>query len=184
MVARGTVRTALLYIFVVLVAVVVAGVVNHPFLELGLVGYVVVAPISEEILKSLGVVIVLGKRRTPRSGAEAGLLVGLGFGILETISVYPDTVLVRLFTSIPFHVGTGGIDGYAVGSRRYWLIAGSVGLHSLYNLIALSELGLLLVYEFIFAFLTVACVAAYLLSSAKAAAPAQMFDAAGSVRPK
>jgi RsiW-degrading membrane proteinase PrsW (M82 family) len=97
---------------------------------------IVVAPIAEELAKTA--VIMLHKKKSPKRTTRVGLLVGLGFGIFEAVSVNPAIILVRLFTSIPLHISAAGIDGYAVGSKRYWMIAGSIGLHSIYNSVANS----------------------------------------------
>jgi RsiW-degrading membrane proteinase PrsW (M82 family) len=119
------------WFFLASIAIIIAMIVNRQLASPGLFLVVVVAPIVEELVKTL--VILMDKRKGPIRTTKIGLIVGLGFGVFETVFVYPNAILTRLFSSIPLHISTAGIDGFAVGSKRYWMIAGAIGLHSLYN---------------------------------------------------
>jgi hypothetical protein len=152
-------------IAIILLAFSISVLVESPFGSVGMILTIAIAPIAEELSKSFAIAFVLGKKRTTRQSTAVGLVAGLGFGIAETVLIYPSAIVIRIFTSIPLHTGTGGIDGYAVGSRRYWIIAGAIGTHSIYNSIANSGIEPDLILVALVAFSSVAVVCLYLVGS-------------------
>ena len=131
------------------VAVIVSGIINGAFEE-GLILLVLIGPVTEELAKTA--VIMIGRKNGPKMTTKIGLVVGLGFGVFEAVLNNPLIIFQRLFTTIPLQTATGGIDGFAVGSKRYWFIVVAIALHSSYNAISSDgfplplPLGILLAY--------------------------------------
>lgn len=131
------------------VAIIASGIINGAFEE-GLILLVLIGPVTEELAKTA--VIMIGRKNSPKMTTKIGLVVGLGFGVFEAILIDPLDFFHRLFTTIPLQTSTGGIDGFAVGSKRYWFIAVAIALHSLFNAVSSDgfplplPLGILLAY--------------------------------------
>jgi|GEM_PF-2354436 len=94
----------------------------------GIMGYVI-----EELLKLVGVGVV--RKVIGRVSGGEGLMVGLFFGITETIFyLLPmmergvGEVGLRMLVTVPMHVATGGM----IASHR-WGIVGALVLHGLFN---------------------------------------------------
>jgi hypothetical protein len=133
--SKNEVLTFIKWFLLASLALIISGVINGAFEE-GLILLVLIGPIIEELAKTA--VILLDRKKGPKRTTKIGLIVGLGFGIFEAILSDPSEILGRLSSTIPGHMSLGGIDGFAVGSKRYWMIAGAIGLHSLLNAVSNS----------------------------------------------
>jgi RsiW-degrading membrane proteinase PrsW (M82 family) len=105
-------------------------------------------PLIEELIKPLGLWVLVGKKLTPAQGFLAGLLSGAAFALLESLGsiaspsgqAWLTLVLGRTGTGI-LHTVTTGLMGWALASTwrdgRYLRLAGvyllAVGLHGLWN---------------------------------------------------
>lgn len=140
-------------------ALIISGIINGAFEE-GLILLVLIGPIIEELAKTT--VILLDLNKGPKKTTKIGLIVGLGFGIFEAILSDPGEILGRLFSTIPGHMSLGGIDGFAVGSKRYWMIAVAIGLHSLLNAVSSSGISFAQSINIFLAFLPLFIIRSYL----------------------
>ena len=109
-------------------------------------------PLIEELIKPLGLWVLVGKKLTPSQGFLAGLISGAAFALLESLTslanpsgqAWLTLVLGRTGTGI-LHSVTTALMGWALASTwrdgRYLRLAGvyplAVGLHSLWNLFGL-----------------------------------------------
>jgi hypothetical protein len=103
-------------------------------------------PMVEELLKPLGVILLLGRRPVPMDAFLGGVLGGLGFAITETLSNLISIsdpwfllVLARMGT-LAMHGLTAGIVGWGWGQlaarrplRLAGAFAGAVLLHGVWN---------------------------------------------------
>lgn len=110
-----------------------------------------VVPIIEELLKPLGVWLLLGRDLTPAQGFALGTLGGAGFGLFEnlTLGATPvDWTLTNVLRigATALHMTTGGLMGWAIvrakRERRYvQLLAtylAAIILHGLWNAMAIA----------------------------------------------
>lgn len=124
-----------------------------PAILVGLVAmFVVVAPLTEEFFKSLGVALFAHRLSSPLQAWTYGLAAGLGFAMVESLfyagvslSSWWATTLVRIGTALIHALGTGlmGLGWYYALRRGLpWRVLGtfaaSVGLHGLWNGISLG----------------------------------------------
>ncbi len=106
-----------------------------------------ILPIVEELLKPLGVILMLKRKPTPMESFVGGMLGGLGFAAVETLSnltaigdVWLITILARFGTMV-MHGLTAGMIGWGWGqwaaSRSWWNLirsfVGAVILHGIWN---------------------------------------------------
>jgi RsiW-degrading membrane proteinase PrsW (M82 family) len=103
-------------------------------------------PIVEELLKPIGVILLLGRRPVPMAAFLGGVMGGLGFAITETLSNLATIndpwfvlVLARMGT-LAMHGLTAGIAGWGWGQlagrrplRFFGAFASAVFLHGLWN---------------------------------------------------
>lgn len=106
----------------------------------------VVAPIVEELAKSLGVVLTKSYRTAP-TALIAGVAAGAGFSMVESIfylsfslSLWPAVAVLRIATVFMHTLGSGlmGLGWFAAlqqkrVSRFFVLFGGAVGVHGLWN---------------------------------------------------
>jgi hypothetical protein len=106
-------------------------------------------PLIEELVKPLGLWVLVGKKLTPAQGFLFGLLSGAAFALLESLGTIATpsgqdwlaVVLGRTGTGM-LHTVTTGLMGWALASTwqdgRYLRLAGTyllaAGLHGLWNL--------------------------------------------------
>ncbi len=118
----------------------------------GLLYIAVFVPLIEEVLKPIGVWLLIGRKLTPIEGFAAGALSGAGYALVENLGAsanlegWAALVVVRAGTAA-LHIYTAGLMGWALasawGQRRYirlgvaYLLA--VTIHGLWN--ALSIFG-------------------------------------------
>lgn len=83
---------------------------------------VLIAPLLEEALKFYGSLKYLKKRRATVSiskSLESGCYLGLGFGMLETLSKTVGAplyaILQRVLLTMPMHILTASISAYGIG---------------------------------------------------------------------
>lgn len=123
---------------------------------------VIVAPLVEEPVKALGIVLMKKRLTELENGLIYGAAVGLGFAATENIlylsnalmvglEVFIVTAVVRALTSTVLHASASGITGYGIarsgilakrGIRRSWLpyLSVSILLHGLFNFFAIMGL--------------------------------------------
>lgn len=103
-------------------------------------------PLIEELLKPIGVVLILGRRPSPMAAFLGGVMGGVGFGVTETLGnlvTISDPwfmlVLARMGT-LAMHGLAAGIAGWGWGQlaarrplRFVGAFAGAVALHGLWN---------------------------------------------------
>ncbi len=86
-------------------------------------------PLVEELLKTFGVLLLKGRKLSPREGMLAGMFSGAGFGILEGMLFAVQTstgidpvawmvFLVGRSAALILHIFTGALNGFAL--VRYW----------------------------------------------------------------
>ncbi|MCL5256447.1 MAG: PrsW family glutamic-type intramembrane protease [Chloroflexi bacterium] len=111
-----------------------------------LILFAVVAPITEELAKSLGVVLTKSYRSAPRA-LVAGVAAGAGFSMFESalylslsLTAWPAVALMRVPTVFMHTLGGGlmGLGWFAALQRkrvsRFFLsFAGATGVHGLWN---------------------------------------------------
>jgi hypothetical protein len=109
-------------------------------------------PVIEEILKSLGMWFLAGKRITPSQGFVAGMICGATFALVESLGIstnfagadWLSTVIQRFGTGL-LHVTATGLTGWGLASawseKKYLRLAGcfitAVLLHSIWNIFGL-----------------------------------------------
>jgi len=115
----------------------------------------IIAPITEEILKPIGLILCRrhAKHLHLKDWVVMGALAGVGFAIFENAIYYMSaltrggelfaiaTVLIRTFTTLPMHVLTSSISGLGLGfwfSRgKYIVLPGfyvaAIAIHSAFN---------------------------------------------------
>jgi hypothetical protein len=115
-------------------------------MAIALLFFSVLIPLTEELVKPLGVWLFGNQIRTPSQGFALGALSGAAFALLETFGVsaqsgdWSGLLLTRLGTDI-LHVTTAALMGaaivFAIRERRYLRLLGTyllcVFLHGLWN---------------------------------------------------
>jgi len=128
---------------------------SPPVFLVVIMGVVVIAPFIEELLKALGVLFLSYHRPTRAQAFTWGIACGAGFAIAESLfngiafsSDWGSVMLVRGGATFVHCLGSGlmGMGWYYIFAARqihYWVGAylASVGLHSLWNLVALGVMG-------------------------------------------
>ncbi|NQS91366.1 MAG: PrsW family intramembrane metalloprotease [Chloroflexi bacterium] len=116
----------------------------------------VLIPIVEEILKPIGVWLLLGRKLLPREGFIIGATAGAGYALFENLTIGAGAdiwtfVMISRLGTAAVHVMTSGLMGWGLASawteKRYGRLAGSflaaVSLHGVWNalniLTALAE---------------------------------------------
>lgn len=114
----------------------------------------IIAPLTEELTKALGMRPFTRRARELEDGIVYGAIVGLGFAATENmlyetsawleggVSVFIGTVIVRTVSSALLHASASSITGYGLTAKRflgkswvpYYLLA--VLLHGAFNLAA------------------------------------------------
>lgn len=133
----------------------------RPYLLDPLVGYAVlvfgagIVPLVEELLKPLGVWLLLGRRLPPAQGFVLGLAGGAGYALFESLVLassvesWATVAATRMGTSL-LHVATSGLMGWALAlawsEGRQFLRLGlaylaASALHGLWNALALLSAG-------------------------------------------
>ncbi len=111
-----------------------------------------VFPLIEELIKPLGLWVLVGRKLTPAEGFVFGLLSGAAFALLESLGTLANpsgqewlvVILGRTGTGM-LHTVTTGLMGWALASTwqdgRYLRLAGTyllaAGLHGVWNLFGL-----------------------------------------------
>lgn len=105
-----------------------------------ILAFAIAAPLIEEFGKAYPLFYRHGE--TKKSVMNLGLLVGLGFGLiefLEYVLFLGAPILVRI-PGLFFHACNTSIVGYGIANKKSaWFYLLAVGLHSSYNLAALFE---------------------------------------------
>jgi hypothetical protein len=111
----------------------------------------VLAPLTEELLKPLGVWFLAGKKLTPSEGFAAGVFCGATFGVLESLSMlsvsndlWQVLVVARVGTAL-MHTLTAGLTGWALAktwqdhrySRLSFTYLAVVLIHGVWNAFAI-----------------------------------------------
>ncbi len=139
-----------------------------PIIAIGILVLVsLIAPLSEELFKTLGVWFLKGRNLSLSDGWIAGLMAGAGFGLIEGILFSMQGVLVDSFGEWLFvilgrigglllHTTLGGIIGYALS--KSWLekrpgpaIGGylvAMLIHGTWNFVATSQVTLAALFKF------------------------------------
>ena len=128
----------------------------------GIIGAVVVAPISEELVKATGILAMRSQLQEVEDGIIYGAAVGLGFAATENIFYFSAaitaagalgliaTAVVRSLTSTFLHLGATGLSGYGFGlfygsgfpgRTRTWgvYLLGAIVVHAVFNLFASAQ---------------------------------------------
>ncbi len=126
----------------------------------GVIGAVVVAPISEELVKATGILAMRSRLTEVENGIVYGAAVGLGFAATENILYFSAaitaagalglivTAIVRSLTSTFLHLGATGLVGYGIGlyygaggRARTWgiYLLGAMAVHAAFNLFASAQ---------------------------------------------
>jgi RsiW-degrading membrane proteinase PrsW (M82 family) len=111
-----------------------------------LVGLGIVGPLIEELLKPLGVYLLLRRKLSEEQGFALGAITGAGFALFENLALNasPDTLFIGAigrFGASAMHIATAALSGWAlaraVKQKRFLPLAGILGLnifiHGLWN---------------------------------------------------
>ena len=107
----------------------------------------VAAPVIEELVKAVPLILMIRMIRTAKRGAMLGVSAGAGFGMIENLGYFvasmdTDLLLLRSFTTLPLHAAATGVLGYGIGSRRAGTAAVcllmAIALHMAFNTLAMS----------------------------------------------
>lgn len=123
---------------------------SDPFiLILAIVGLGIFVPLIEELLKPLGVMLLLGRKLTSAQGFALGAICGAGYALLEnlTIGVTGETwalISIGRFGTGAMHILTTALSGYALvrakNEKRYLQLFGifllNVFIHGTWNTLA------------------------------------------------
>lgn len=123
-----------------------------PVVLIGVFGFIaLLVPLIEELVKPIGVWLLIRRPLTPSDGFALGVLGGAGFGLLENLlqgasaEGWLPLVIARLGT-MAVHMITGGFTGWAIvlakNEKRYLRLLGayllSVAIHGVWNALALA----------------------------------------------
>lgn len=111
----------------------------------------VLVPLTEELIKPLGVWLFVAKLETPVQGFAFGALCGAGYGLIETLNVgtqvdgWSGLLFSRIGTDL-LHIANSGLMGMAIvlawHEKHYLRLLGTylltVLLHGLWNLTAVA----------------------------------------------
>lgn len=120
---------------------------NDPFvLVLAIIGLGVFVPLIEELLKPLGVMLLLGRKLTPAQGFALGAICGAGYALAENLTVGLDgetwaLISIGRFGTSAMHILTTALSGYALvrakNEKRYLALFGiyllNVAIHGIWN---------------------------------------------------
>jgi hypothetical protein len=112
----------------------------------------VIVPLIEELLKPLGVWLLLGRSLSPAEGFAAGLLCGAGYALTESLALassqedWAALVFARIGTGV-IHILASGLVGWGLASawsRRSYLSLGlvyllAVSIHGLWNSLSIVQ---------------------------------------------
>lgn len=111
----------------------------------------IVVPMIEELLKPIGVILLIGRRPAPMAAFVGGMMGGLGFAVTETLGnlvTIADPWLVLIMArmgTLVMHSLTAGLVGWGWGqmaAKRPWrwvgAYAGAVAIHGLWNGLAVA----------------------------------------------
>ena len=130
----------------------IAPILSKPTFLLILLAYgAVIVPLIEELLKPLGVWLLVGKSLTPTEGFIAGVLSGAGYGLFESLALSSNAgdwsaiVVARIGTGI-IHITTAALSGWAIASawrfKRYFQLGVMylivVAIHGMWNGLAIT----------------------------------------------
>jgi hypothetical protein len=110
----------------------------------------ILVPLIEELIKPMGVWLLVGRNLYPSAGFAAGAISGAGYALFESLVLTSGTqdwaslVVARIGTSV-VHIVTAAMTGWALvlawQRRRYLILAGTyllaVLMHGLWNAITL-----------------------------------------------
>jgi hypothetical protein len=110
----------------------------------------ILVPLIEELIKPIGVWLLVGRNLYPSAGFAAGAISGAGYALFESLVLTSGTqewaslVVARIGTSV-IHIVTAAMTGWALvlawQRRRYLILAGTyllaVTMHGLWNAITL-----------------------------------------------
>lgn len=105
-----------------------------------LFGLGIVGPFIEELLKPLGVYLLLRRKLTEEQGFALGALSGAGYALFENLALNasPDTLFIGAigrFGASALHIATAALSGWAlaraVQQKRFLPLAGILGLNIL-----------------------------------------------------
>ena len=139
-----------------------------PIIAIGLLVLVsLIAPLSEELFKTLGVWFLKGRTLSPSDGWIAGLMCGAGFGLIEGFMFSIQGVLALTYVDwltfvlgriggLLLHTFLGGIIGYALSkSWREKRPGPAIGtyliamlIHGVWNFVATSQVTLAALFKF------------------------------------
>ncbi len=129
-------------------------------IDIGLIsvlGAIFIAPIAEELMKSLGIIAMRSHIDEVEDGIVYGAGVGLGFAATENVLYFANaistggalalagTAIIRSLSSTLLHMGATGLAGYGFGlyygrclAKARWgiYVLAAMGLHGLFNLLA------------------------------------------------
>ena len=119
---------------------------NPWVIGLAFLGAAVVIPLLEELIKPIGLILLINRKPAPMAAFLGGVLGGLGFAITESLSnliTLGDPwfllVVARLGT-LTMHAFTSGLAGWGLGElagrkplRALAAYAGAVAVHGLWN---------------------------------------------------
>ena len=129
----------------------------------GILSALVIAPVSEELMKALGILAMRPRLLEVEDGIVYGAAVGLGFAATENILYFSaaitaagaigllGTAIVRSLTSTLLHLGATGLTGYGFGryyaprkekTRIRWFgyLLAAILFHAAFNLFASLQL--------------------------------------------
>lgn len=136
-----------------------------PAVAASILGAVVLAPLTEEISKALGLRWVRDRDPEPEDGFLYGAAAGLGFAATENVlyiltalatgglAAGITTALVRTIATVSLHAAASAWAGYGMWQARHTrlrgvffpFLLGAMALHAVYNLLASLQLLLALV---------------------------------------
>jgi hypothetical protein len=113
-----------------------------------------IVPLIEELIKPIGVWLLVGRQATPADGFFAGLLSGAGYALFENLALASQTqdwalaVVARSGTSL-IHMATAGLTGWALVEawrrgrygRLVMAFLGAILIHGAWNGLTLLTLG-------------------------------------------
>jgi RsiW-degrading membrane proteinase PrsW (M82 family) len=125
----------------------------HPLVLAGALSFTaLLVPLIEELIKPVGVWLLLGRNLTPAAGFAAGLISGAGYALFESLALTTTgedwllLVVARMGTAI-VHIFTTGLTGWAIATawqkRRFGVFLAAyltaAAVHGIWN--ALTVMG-------------------------------------------